>query len=362
MLIKGWDGWAKTTDQISLPLTAMSDEIGQADPEVEDVFQAIRKDYEALGLLKFVEVGGTLNSLVVSSGERLDPSPTADEREFWQSPLGIDGWQPDFSHHHYPAWLVDYRLTEDGEELEQDATEDPTPHDLVQSFLGPFETNDMPDFRFNASNLTKNESVRMHHRVRNLCPAKQLEAIAKNCNESPEGKANPSHCWRENSLLIKCNEFKKTYLNNRQRFIYIYGSMRDDLRDWDEEDEHFGDDPGELDYEALYVFRWEFYRLQYKEAKRNQYIRQMNAFKQQQKISFWKRLTTPSTWFTSPVAPPQLPTHVKNYMFQGHHWLTPEDASLGLPMSPETIENTEFGPYMEYISDDDVAEMHQDDD
>lgn len=341
--------WGKAGDFVSLRWEAMSGGVGRSDPDVDDVFQAIRKDYEALGFLKHVKVENGMNSLVVSPSERLDPFPTADEREFWQSPLGIDGWQPDFTMHHYPSWLIDVRATEYGEyAIENDA---------FTRVFGPVEDGDMPAWRFYATNLTKNESVRMHHRVRNLCPAKQLEAIAKNCNESPEAKANPSHCWRENSLFIKCNEFKKTYLNNRQRLIYIYGSIRDQLREWDEEDEATGGEPGELEDTHLYVFRWEFYRLQYKEAKRNQYIRHMNAFKEQQKISFWKRLTTPSTWFTTPIASPHLPTHVKNYMFQGHHWLSPEDAKFGLPMTPQQFSRSEF-ILGDYISEEEVQAMH----
>lgn len=314
----------------------MSDPEDILDPSGDDFFETIRRDYAELGLLEHVDVGKNLSSLVVSPEERLDPSPTPDERTFWGSPLGIDGWQPEFTRHHYPAWLIDSAAADYAEE-----EEDIERSDAMLDLLGPVEDAEMPSWRFYATNLTKNESVRMHHRVRNLCPAKELMTIAKNCNQSPEGQASPKHCWRENSLFIKCNEFKKQYLNNRQRLIYIYGSIRDDFRDWNEEDE-LDPEPGELSEEHLYVFRWEFYRLQYKEAKRNQYIRQMNAYKEHRQISFWQRLMNPSTWFSPSVPAPHAPKHTKNYLFQGHHWLAPEDVKCGLPMTPEQYSRSFF--------------------
>lgn len=320
-------------------------------PSQETIFDDIRRDYEMFGLLKYSHVGDPLNILNVGN-ERLDPLPSADERSFWGSRLGIDGWQPDFMMHHYPTWLVDIRGTEMGEYVVD------SPH--FTHVHGPVQDSQMPNFRFYSTTLTKNESVRLHHRVKNLCPVQELQAIAKNCNESREGKANPSHCWRENALFVKCNEFKKQFLTNRQRLFYIYGSIKDDVRESDDEDEI---DPNseDLDPDSLYVYRWEFYRMQYKEGKRKRYIRQMKAHKEAQQLSFWKRLTTPSTWFSAPIPAPTLPTHVKNYIYRGHHWLAPEDIAFGPPMPPEVHEKTMWSLPFEEYSEEEVEYIRQND-
>lgn len=315
-----------------------------ADPAVDTVFDAIRKDYAAMGVLPYTEVENPLNSLAVDTTERLDPSPTPDERAFWSSPKGIDGWQPDFTRHPYPHWMVDIGDTQYGDQIDGPGW----------AFLrGRVANADIPTWRFYASNMTPNEARRLKYRMDRLCPLNELKTIAENCAASPEAKANPSHCWLERSLFVKCNEFKKQYLNNRQRLIYIYGSIKDDLRDWDEEDPT-GAGPGELSGDRLYVYRWEFYKMQYREGKRNIFVRQMEAQKAQQEISLWKRLTTPSTWLTATAPAPHAPKHVKNYVYQGNHWLTPGDLQYGPPMPPDVHAQSIWAYPDDYFSDDDV--------
>lgn len=315
----------------------------------ETVFDMIRSDYAKLGLENWAEITPPEELEVTSSstGGLLDPSPTADDCMFWGSPLGIDGWKPDFTLHHYPSIIIhpEYLLPVEDEE---EARKKGQTWDAVMERRGGVHFAGMPNFRFYATNLTKNESIHLMHRTRNLCPAAELLAIAKNCNESAEGKSHPGHCWRENTLYIKCNELKKQYLNNRQRLIYIYGSIRDEFIDWNEEIETHSPkfdpetEPDPLDHTHLYVYRWEFYRLQYKEAKRKQFIRQMKAFKDHQKLTFWKRLMSPSTWFTGPVSPPRAPQHIKNYLYQGHHWLDEKDIRYGPPMEPDDYARSAF--------------------
>jgi len=314
------------------------------DPAVDSVFDAIRKDYAAMGLLKYADVEDPLNILTVDTTDRLDPSPSADERAFWGSSKGIDGWQPDFTRHPYPHWFVDVADTPYGDKLDGPG----------YAFLrGRVANADIPTWRFYASNMTPNESSRLKYRMDRLCPVKELKVIAENCMSTREAKADPNHCWLERSLFVKCNEFKKQYLNNRQRLIYIYGSIKDDLREWDEEDPTGSNDPG-LSSDRLYVYRWEFYKMQYREGKRNIFMRQMEAHKADQQISLWKRLMSPSMWFTTPAPPAHAPRHVKNYVYQGNHWLTPGDITRGPPMPEDIRAQTIWSLPDDYLSEEDV--------
>jgi hypothetical protein len=334
--------------------------------EEEDPFgkehptKLLRHDYERMGILPFVPVDIPSSLGIVDKNERLDPNPSADEKAFWDSPLGIDGWQPDFRKHHFPHWheYLDQsslmtRMFD--EEHQRDSLEG------YNTLKGQIETAAMPQFRFSATNLTPYESARLKHRMDNLCPLQDLKTIAENCQASTEASANPSHCWLEKTLYITCSEFKKRYLNNRQRFFYIYGSIKDDLRtpkDPDRKEQDDKLDPDILNQQALYVLRWEFYRLQYKEGKRNIFMRQMKNYKPASWQSFWTRLITPSTWLTLPAPAPHAPKHVKNYIFRGHHWLSPRQ--LGVPALPiEQFEESVYGQMLGADSES-IAALEED--
>lgn len=310
--------------------------LGYFNPETEDIMDAIRRDYKTLGIDKFTTLPEKRpNELTVDQSDRLDPNPSPDERAFWGSPLGIDGWQPDFTKHPYPVARVPWADFPEGHPFHIEDRE-------KAKLMGSVSWADVPPWRFYASNLTDNEAAHLKYRMDNLCPAHELKTIAENCMSTPAYKADPSTCWWEKSLFMSCNELKKKYLNNRIRLMYIYGSLRWDLL-------AFPREPNPPNPLHLYVFRWEFYRLQYPEGKRNIYKRQLKAHQAPSATSFWSRLITPSSWLSSPPPAPHAPKHVKNYVYHGQHWLTRADIVDGPPMTPEEREGTVFD-----ISEDDL--------
>lgn len=318
----------------------------EEDDDIKNVFDVIRKDYRAMGWKgKHLVAEKPLNSLTVDS-ERLDPFPSADERAFWGSSKGIDGWQPDFTEHPYPHWRKPleeapyYEDPNDHEEISASATRG------FNALIGTVRDGKVPQFRFYATNLSPSASALFKHRLDNLCPMKELKAIAENCLDSSAGRANPSNCWLENTLFIKCNELKKRFLNNRQRLIYIFGSIMEDYRD------HAPGVEASFNYEALYVYRWEFYRLQYREGKRDIYKRQLNAYNAPTNQSLWKRLISPSVWLTTEVAPPSAPKHVINYLYQGHHWLTEQEFLYGTFLPEETRKRSIYNFPIDHFSEE----------
>ena len=343
--------WLSSRDgaqQTITPHFVRMDGLFNANPQYDDVFDAIRQDYQALGFFgRDLVAPGPLNSLAVDKTERLDPSPTADERAFWGSPLGIDGWQPDFTKHPYPHW----RLPVDDTELGDDEVDG----SAFTRFFGRVWDTDWHTYRFDASNLTPTEADRFRHRLDNLCPVKELKTIAENCLDSPQGRANRGHCWLENSLFIQCNELKKRFMTTRQRMIYIYGSIKDDYREADEEDEE--DDPNEFEDEHLYIYRWEFYRLQYKEAKREIFKRQMKAHQAPANQSFWRRLISPSVWLKPSSPAPSAPRHIQNYLYEGNHWLSAEEVLHGTWLPREVRERSVHNYSEDFVSEETMREI-----